>query len=137
MEVETKFNVLNEELSLQYDRNPIESIKTRLQYGRAFARKAPAPRPFPLVEASRKISNDIAGVRHLLLPVGYLPAFADAFLKRDDIYAPPAQDYIAAPKPNGYRSLHLIVETPIFLHDQRDARRVQFRTISMDTVGEP
>ena len=59
---------------------------------------------------------------------------ADAFLKQDDITLLQRKDYIAEPKPNGYRSLHLIVETPIFLHDQKRMMRVevQFRTISMD-----
>ena len=118
MEVETKFNVLNEELSLQYDRNPIESIKTRLKSPESIAEKLQR-RGFPLtVESIEENLNDIA----------------DAFLKQDDITLLQRKDYIAAPKPNGYRSLHLIVETPIFLHDQKRMMRVevQFRTISMD-----
>ena len=59
---------------------------------------------------------------------------AEAFLKQDDIALLERKDYIAEPKPNGYRSLHLIVETPIFLHDQKRLMKVevQFRTISMD-----
>lgn len=59
---------------------------------------------------------------------------ADAFLKQDDITLIEKKDYIANPKPNGYRSLHLIVETPIFLHDKKKMMKVevQFRTISMD-----
>ena len=107
MEGETTFNVLNEELSLQYDRNPIESIKTRLKSPESIAEKLQR-RGFPLT--------------------------VDAFLKQDDITLLQRKDYIAEPKPNGYRSLHLIVETPIFLHDQKRMMRVevQFRTISMD-----
>ena len=118
MEVETKFNVLNEELSLQYDRNPIESIKTRL--------KSP--------ESIEENLNDIAGVRVICSFPSDIYQLADAFLKQDDITLLQRKDYIAEPKPNGYRSLHLIVETPIFLHDQKRMMRVevQFRTISMD-----
>ena len=124
MEVETKFNVLNEELSLQYDRNPIESITEKLQR-----------RGFPLtVESIEENLNDIAGVRVICSFPSDIYQLADAFLKQDDITLLQRKDYIAAPKPNGYRSLHLIVETPIFLHDQKRMMRVevQFRTISMD-----
>lgn len=75
MEVETKFNVLNEELSLQYDRNPIESIKTQPQVPREHRRKTPAPRLPADGESIEQNLNDIAGVRVIwLLPVGYLPA---------------------------------------------------------------
>ena len=113
MEVETKFNVLNEELSLQYDRNPIESIKTRL--------KSPE-------------SNDIAGVRVICSFPSDIYQLADAFLKQDDITLLQRKDYIAAPKPNGYRSLHLIVEIPVFFSNQKKNIRVevQIRTIAMD-----
>lgn len=59
---------------------------------------------------------------------------ADAFLRQDDIVLIQRKDYIQNPKPNGYRSLHLIVETPIYLHNQKKPMKVevQFRTISMD-----
>ena len=112
MEVETKFNVLNEELSLQYDRNPIETIKTRL--------KSP--------------ESIIAGVRVICSHPADIYKLSEAFLRQDDITLLERKDYIANPKPNGYRSLHLIVETPIFLHDQKRLMKVevQFRTISMD-----
>ena len=134
MEVATKFNVLNEELSLQYDRNPIESIKTRLKSPESIAEKLQR-RGFPLtVESIEENLNDIAGVRVICSFPSDIYQLADAFLKQDDITLLQRKDYIAAPKPNGYRSLHLIVETPIFLHDQKRMMRVevQFRTISMD-----
>lgn len=134
MEVETKFNVLNEELSLQYDRNPIESIKTRLKSPESIAEKLQR-RSFPLtVESIEENLNDIAGVRVICSFPSDIYQLADAFLKQDDITLLQRKDYIAEPKPNGYRSLHLIVETPIFLHDQKRMMRVevQFRTISMD-----
>ena len=59
---------------------------------------------------------------------------SDAFLKQDDVRLIQKKDYIASPKANGYRSLHLIVEIPIFLHDKKKLMKVevQFRTISMD-----
>ena len=134
MEVETKFNVLNEELSLQYDRNPIESIKTRLKSPESIMEKLQR-RGYPLtVESIEENLNDIAGVRVICAFPSDIYRLSDAFLKQDDITLLRRKDYIAEPKPNGYRSLHLIVETPIFLHDQKRMMKVevQFRTISMD-----
>lgn len=134
MEVETKFNVLNEEFSLAYDRNPIESIKTRLKSPESIAEKL-RRRGYPLsVESIEQNLNDIAGVRVICSFPSDIYRLADAFLKQDDIRLVRRKDYIAQPKPNGYRSLHLIVETPIFLHDRKRMMRVevQFRTISMD-----
>ena len=134
MEVETKFNVLNEELSLQYDRNPIETIKTRLKSPESIVEKLQR-RGYPLtVESIEENLNDIAGVRVICSFPSDIYQLADALLKQDDIRLIERKDYIKSPKPNGYRSLHLIVETPIFLHDQKRLMRVevQFRTISMD-----
>ena len=134
MEIETKFNVLNEELSLQYDRNPIETIKTRLKSPESILEKL-TRKGLPLtVESIEKNLNDIAGVRVICSHPADIYQLAEAFLKQDDITLLQRKDYIANPKPNGYRSLHLIVETPIFLHDEKRLMRaeVQFRTISMD-----
>lgn len=134
MEVETKFNVLNEELSLMYDRNPIESVKSRLKSPESIVDKAVRKGiPFS-AESIEKNLSDIAGVRVICSFPGDIYMLADALLRQDDITLIERKDYIANPKPNGYRSLHLIVETPIFLHDQKRLMKVevQFRTISMD-----
>ncbi len=136
MEVSTKFNVLNEELSLQYDRNPIESIKTRLKSPESIMEKLyrmgiSLPISVDKIESSL---NDIAGVRVICSHPSDIYMLSEAFLKQDDVKLIQKKDYIKNPKPNGYRSLHLIVETPIFLHNQKKMMRVevQFRTISMD-----
>ena len=134
MEVETKFNVLDEELSLQYDRNPIETIKTRLKSPESIVEKL-TRRGYPItVESIEKNLNDIAGVRVICSHPSDIYKLSEALLRQDDITLLERKDYIANPKPNGYRSLHLIVETPIFLHDHKKLMKVevQFRTISMD-----
>lgn len=134
MEVSTKFNVLNEELSLQYDRNPIETIKTRIKSVDSIVEKLRRQNyPINLTNIEEKL-NDIAGVRVICSFPSDIYRLADAFLRQDDIHLINRKDYIKEPKPNGYRSLHLIVETPIFLHDQKRVMKVevQFRTISMD-----
>ena len=134
MEVETKFNVLNEELSLLYDRNPIETIKARLKSPESIVDKA-VRKNIPLtVDSIEKSLHDIAGLRIICSFPSDIYMLADALLRQDDVTLIERKDYIQNPKPNGYRSLHLIIETPIFLHNQTRMMKVevQFRTIAMD-----
>lgn len=134
MEVETKFKVLNRELSLEYDRNPIETIKTRLKSMDSITEKL-IDNNYPMtIDGIENNLHDVAGVRVICGFPSDIYTLADAFLKQDDITLLEKKDYIANPKPNGYRSLHLIVEIPIFLHDEKKPMKVevQLRTISMD-----
>lgn len=134
MEVETKFNVLNTELSLKYDRNPIETIKSRLKSAESIIEKMQRKKiPFD-VKAIEKEMSDIAGIRVICAFPEDIYLIAEYFLRQDDIFLIRKKDYISEPKANGYRSLHLIVETPIFLHDQKRMMKVevQLRTIAMD-----
>lgn len=134
MEIETKFNVLNEEFSLQFDRNPINSIKTRLKSYESIKEKLKRmDKPFSNESIEENLS-DIAGVRVVCSFPKDVYELADALLKQDDIKLIEKKDYIANPKPNGYRSLHLIVGVPIFLAKEKRYMKVeiQLRTIAMD-----
>ena len=134
MEVSAKFNVLNEELSLQYDRNPIENIRTRLKTPESIAKKL-QKREYPLtVESIENNLSDVAGVRVICSYTTDIYMLAEALTRQDDVILLQTKDYIKTPKPNGYRSLHLIIETPIFLHKEKRLMKVevQLRTISMD-----
>ena len=134
MEVETKFKVMNEELSLRYDRNPIESIKTRLKSPESIVEKL-TRKGLPLSpESVEENVSDIAGVRVICSYTSDIYMLSEALLRQDGIELIREKDYIRQPKPNGYRSLHLIVAVPIFLHDQKKMVKVevQLRTISMD-----
>ena len=134
MQVDTKFKVLNEELSLQYDRNPIEAVKTRLKSPESIVEKLSRRGQELTVESIEANLNDVAGVRVICSYTSDIYMLAEALLRQDDVTLLQRKDYIASPKPNGYRSLHLIVSVPIFLHDQKKNMRVevQLRTISMD-----
>lgn len=134
MEVETKFNVLNTEFSLKYDRNPIETIKSRLKSPESIIEKLHRKNLEFSAECIEKELSDIAGVRVICAFPEDIYLLADCLLKQDDVQLVKKKDYIAKPKENGYRSLHLIVEIPIFLHDQKRSMRVevQLRTIAMD-----
>ena len=135
MEITTKFNVLNEEFSLLYDRNPISSVKSRLKSIESILEKLDNRNmPFTLNSIEENL-NDIAGVRLVCSFVSDVNMLAQALLKQDDIELVAIKDYIANPKPNGYRSLHLIVTVPIFLvHEKRIMKvEIQLRTIAMDS----
>lgn len=134
MEVETKFRVLNEDLSLRYDRNPIESIQTRLKSSESIINKI-IRRGYPLsIDGIAENFNDIAGIRVICSFQSDIYKLAKAFLDQDDVTLIAKKDYIQHPKPNGYRSLHLIVSIPIFLHNEKKSMRaeVQLRTLAMD-----
>ena len=134
MEIETKFNVLNEEFSLQYDRNPINGMKSRLKSLPSIKGKMERKGlPFTVENIEENI-NDIAGIRVICSFPNDVYMLADALLKQDDITLVKKKDYIENPKPNGYRSLHLIVSVPIFLAKEKRPMKVeiQLRTIAMD-----
>lgn len=134
MEIETKFNVLNEQFSIQHNRNPIESIKSRLKSLNSILEKLKRKQlPFS-VDAIEENLNDIAGVRVICSFVQDIYVLANSLLQQDDIKLVKVKDYIQHPKSGGYRSLHLIVEVPIFLLNQKRPMKVeiQLRTIAMD-----
>lgn len=134
MEIETKFNVLNQQFSLQHDRNPINSIKCRLKNPISIQNKIKR-KNFPnTLESIEKNINDVAGVRVVCSFIDDVYRLADDFLTQDDINLIEMKDYIKNPKDNGYRSLHLIVSVPIFLSEEKKIMKVeiQLRTIAMD-----
>ena len=134
MEVETKFKVLNEQFSLFYDRNPIESIHTRIKSQSSILKKLQKKNLALTIPNIENNLFDIAGVRVVCSFTEDIYSLANSFLNQDDVRLIEKKDYIQNPKENGYRSLHLIVEIPIFLSDEKKWVKVevQFRTIAMD-----
>ncbi|MBQ6691741.1 MAG: GTP pyrophosphokinase family protein [Clostridia bacterium] len=134
-EVETKFRVLNNQLSIGGKRNPIESIKTRLKSVKSIEGKLERRQMEMTCEAIEKNLSDVAGIRVICSYVDDIYNLAESFLKQDDITLIKKKDYIAEPKPNGYRSLHLIIEIPVFLEQEKRMVRVevQMRTIAMES----
>ena len=134
MEVETKFRVLDVQLSLNNETNPIETIKTRLKHPDSIAAKIQR-RNLPLtLESIEKNLFDIAGVRVICSFPEDIYRLADCLLRQDDVTLIERKDYIQTPKPNGYRSLHLIIEIPIYLQEEKRMMKVevQLRNIAMD-----
>ncbi|MFI3238472.1 MAG: GTP pyrophosphokinase family protein [Lachnospiraceae bacterium] len=133
-EVETKLQVLDEEFSALNDRNPIQSINSRIKAPLSILEKLERKGLEPTVGNMTKYLNDIAGVRVVCSFTEDIYMLADMLMKQDDIVLVERKDYIEHPKDNGYRSLHLILDIPVFLSSEKKVMRVevQFRTIAMD-----
>ena len=134
LEIETKFRVLSQEFSLEQDYNPIETIKSRLKSMDSIIEKLQR-KGLPLeLESIESNLKDVAGIRVICPFLSDIYRMASCLMEQDDIHLIEKKDYIKNPKKNGYRSLHLIVETPIFLQKEKRLMKVevQFRTIAMD-----
>ena len=134
MEIQTKLNVMNAELSLQYDRNPFESIESRLKNPESIVEKM-LRKGIPItVEDMEQEMTDIAGIRVICSFQEDLYSLAELLAEQDDVLLLSRKDYIKNPKANGYRSLHLLLDIPIFLYQGKRHMKVevQFRTIAMD-----
>lgn len=134
MEIETKFKVLNDWFSLQHERNPIESITSRLKSPESIRDKLERKQlPITITSIAENL-YDVAGIRVICSFIDDIYLLADCLIRQDDIKVLEVKDYIKNPKKNGYRSLHLIVEIPIFLETQNKyvKAEVQLRTIAME-----
>lgn len=133
-EVTTKLEVLNEEFRTLRNRNPIQTIKSRIKKPMSIYEKMQR-RGYPItLDAMMTEMHDIAGVRVICSFIDDIYEIADMLTEQDDIKILQRKDYIRSPKPNGYRSLHLVVEIPIFLSNEKKPMKVevQIRTIAMD-----
>ncbi|MDA3647872.1 GTP pyrophosphokinase family protein [Saccharopolyspora indica] len=132
-ELMTKLRIWREEFDYAHEHDPIEHITSRIKRPEAIAAKL-ARRGLPVSpESARANLTDIAGVRVVC------PFISDVYLLRDvirqhEIEIVQTKDYIAEPKPNGYRSLHLIIKMPVHLSNRTElvAVELQLRTIAMD-----
>lgn len=133
-EVRTKFEVLNDELSVSSNRNPIQMIKSRIKSPISIMEKLERRNFEVSMESILTNLNDVAGIRIICSFINDIYDIADMFSSQDDITVLEIKDYIKNPKPNGYRSYHMIVEVPVFFTDCKKNLKVevQLRTIAMD-----
>lgn len=133
-EVTTKLEVLNDELSIRSKHSPIEDIRSRVKSPESIAKKL--EKKGLELNTANIIRNldDVAGIRVICSFVDDIFDIAKMLTCQDDITLIESKNYIKFPKENGYRSLHLIVEIPIFLSTGKKPMRVevQIRTIAMD-----
>ena len=129
-----KFEVLNSEFNIQYSRNPIHHIESRVKSAQSIVAKlARKGMPFTIASAKENI-NDIAGVRVVCSYIDDVYRVSEIFERQKDVEILKKQDYIKEPNYNGYRSLHLDIRIPVYLSDRTEyvVAEIQLRTIAMD-----
>ena len=133
-EVSTKLEVLDGEFSVKYKRNPISSIKSRIKTPLSIYNKLQRLGYEFTEQNIREQLNDVAGIRVICSFVDDIYAVARLLADQDDITIIRIKDYIQNPKPNGYRSYHMIIEIPVFFAEGKTPIRaeIQIRTIGMD-----
>ncbi|OAS88994.1 GTP pyrophosphokinase [Metabacillus litoralis] len=133
-EINTKLKILNEEFKFVHQHNPIEHIKSRIKDPASIIRKLQRKGLTLTKEKAVKHIHDLAGVRIICAFVSDIYKIYDMISGQDDITILKVKDYLKEPKPNGYKSLHLLVEIPVFLSNRTEQVKVeiQIRTIAMD-----
>ena len=133
-EIRTKLETLNDDLAMRYSRNPIEFITQRIKKPMSIVKKLKSRSYDVSCPSIVKNLNDVAGIRVICSFIDDIYRVSDMLTSQDDITLIAVKDYIKNPKPNGYRSYHIIVEIPVFFSDRKENIRVeiQFRTIAMD-----
>ena len=133
-EVKTKLEVLNDDLAIRNQRNPIQMIKSRVKKPTSILEKLKR-RGYPItVQSVFENLYDVAGIRVICSFIDDIYLVAEMLARQDDVKVLIVKDYIRCPKVNGYRSYHMIIEIPVFFSDRKKNMRVevQIRTIAMD-----
>lgn len=133
-QIETKLDILNKECKVGHKRNPIETVKSRIKSPDSIAKKLAKKNLPATFDAMTEHLTDIAGVRVICPYISDIYNIRDILLKQPDITLVAEHDYIENPKESGYRSLHIVVETPVYLSKTVHNVKVeiQLRTIAMD-----
>ena len=132
--VKTYLNILDNEFSVKFQRNPIHNIESRLKSPQSIVGKL-QKKGLPITtEAAEKNLLDIAGIRVTCCYISEIYAIADMLSRRDDFVVIKKKDYIINPKKSGYRSFHMIINVPVYLSAQKKYApvEIQIRTIAMD-----
>ena len=133
-EIKTKLEILDEEFQVKFDHNPIHHMEYRLKSPQSIVNKLGRKNVDITTESIKQNLTDVAGVRVICNYIDDIKHIADLLVAQDDITLIRRRDYIAEPKPNGYRSLHLVVTVPVFLAEttEKVPVEIQIRTIAMD-----
>ncbi len=133
-EVRTKIEIISEDFAVRHDYNPIHHMERRLKIPESIEEKLERLGKEVSIESAKENIFDIAGIRVVCNFVDDVYTLADMLIAQNDVRLITKKDYIANPKPNGYRSLHLVITVPVFLLDGRKEVpvEIQIRTVAMD-----
>lgn len=133
-EMSTKLEILDSEFHFRYKRNPIHNIQTRLKSPQSIFNKLLKKGLSSDLKTVTDQITDIAGIRVICQYIDDIYTIAELLTKQDDVSVVKVSDYIKKPKENGYRSLHIVVNIPVFFSDRKENVNVeiQIRTIAMD-----
>ena len=133
-EVGTKLEILNDEFQHVHQYNPIEYIKRRIKTPESIVKKLKRYGYESTIDNMVNYVNDIAGIRIVCSFTSDIYRIADRISSQSDIQVLTVKNYIANPKPNGYKSYHMVVTIPIYLSDGPVDTKVeiQIRTVAMD-----
>ncbi|EWH21946.1 GTP pyrophosphokinase [Bacillus haynesii] len=133
-QMDTKFSIISQEYNLIHGHNPIEHTKSRVKSFESLINKLVRKGCDITTKAAKEHINDIAGLRIVCSFLSDIYNMVEVLKEHEDIKILKMKDYIKNPKPNGYRSLHLIVEVPVYLTNRVEYAKVeiQIRTIAMD-----
>lgn len=133
-EINTKIRILNDEFKYIHQYNPIEHLKDRLKKEKNIIEKLQRKSLEVSISNAKEYIHDIAGIRIVCSFTADIYILFEMIKRQSDIRVLEVKDYIKKPKPNGYRSLHMIIEVPIFLTNTMEYVKVevQIRTIAMD-----
>ena len=123
--VETKLNVLSKDFAVKNSLNPFEAIKSRIKKPKSILAKMERLEIVPTLDNIENTLHDIAGARVICSFIDDIYKLADALENQDDVIVVERKDYIKNPKPNGYKSLHLIIKVPVYLSTGREDVKVE------------
>ncbi|MCI5773153.1 MAG: GTP pyrophosphokinase family protein [Erysipelotrichaceae bacterium] len=133
-EITTKLEILKSDFLTNNNRKSIETIQSRIKKPYSILHKLNKKHVDINLETIQTQLNDVAGIRVICPFIDDIYLVAEKLAKQDDITVIQVKDYINAPKENGYRSYHMIVEVPVFFLNKKEPMRVeiQLRTVAMD-----
>ena len=133
-EISARLQTLDSEFSYRHRHNPIHHIESRVKALNSIVKKLSDMRAPISMSSAKKMLHDIAGVRVVCCYVDDIYRIAELLLAQDDISLILEKNYIENPKPNGYRSLHIVVDVPVYLSQGKlfIPVEIQIRTVAMD-----
>lgn len=133
-EINTKIEILKQEFHYIHDYNPIEYVKSRVKTPESILKKVERKGLDYTLQDIQENIRDIAGLRVVCSFISDIYSISEMLQNQSDLEVVEAKDYIKNPKPNGYKSLHLIVRVPVFMSEgvENVCVEIQIRTIAMD-----